>query len=456
MRFSPGLKLIFLFAVMAIAISAAAIILHSGPAIFYTGILGITAIALADLYFSLSLSSKISIIFPETIRMSKNREALICLQIQKQAHMPTQVTLGLPFPGNRFETDYEKKTVLPEDMNSLDWPITGRKHGAFLLDTCHIQIPSRLGLWEIKSQAKIHCELNVYPDMSTERKSLAGLLTGKGYGIHTRKHIGKGREFEHLREYLPGDMYEDIHWKATAKKNIPVTKIFQVEKTQNIYVMIDASRLSARNAAVFSDRSVKPVTPDEHIPSPETILEKYITTALSIGLTARQQGDNFGLGVFTDKMERFLLAGSKANHFNLCRDTLFTLEPRQVTPDFNEWITFVGNKIRKRSLIILLTSLDDPAIAENLLNHIHILSRRHLVMINMLNPASANPLFSSDAVQCIDDIYGHLGGHFQWHFLRKFEKSLRRMGIGFHLHSLPDLSVNIISRYLEIKQRQAL
>ncbi|MBU1195549.1 MAG: DUF58 domain-containing protein [Proteobacteria bacterium] len=435
---------------MAIAVSATALVLGWGPGIYYICILGITAIGLADLYASLSLPSKICVIFPETVRMSRNRDAVLCFQIQKHAAFPARITIGLPFPESRFKTVYEKKIFLSENMNTFDWPITGLKQGASLMDVCHIQMPSRLGLWEIKTSEKIQCTLNVYPDMSKEKKSLAGLLTGAEYGIHTIKNIGKGREFEHLREYLPGDMYEDIHWKATAKRGIPVTKIFQVEKTQNIYVMIDASRLSARNAAAFSDQTARPIY------AAESILEKFITTALSIGLTARQQGDNFGLGVFTDKMERFLLAGTRANHFNLCRDTLFTLEPRQVTPDFNEWITFVGNKIRKRSLIILLTSLDDPAIAENLLNHIHILGRRHLVMINMLNPASANPLFSADTIESIDDIYGHLAGHVQWHFLRKFEKSLSRMGIGFHLHSLPDLTVNIISKYMEIKQRQAL
>jgi len=55
---------------------------------------------------------------------------------------------------------------------------------------------------------------------------------------------GKGRDFEKLREYIPGDSLDDIHWKATAKRGHPVTKVFQIERTQEVYVILDASRLS--------------------------------------------------------------------------------------------------------------------------------------------------------------------------------------------------------------------
>ena len=74
----------------------------------------------------------------------------------------------------------------------------------------------------------------------------------------TTASIGKGREFEKLREYIPGDSYDEIHWKATAKRGRPVTKVFQIERTQEVYVVIDASRLSALQPPVRNPKSEGP------------------------------------------------------------------------------------------------------------------------------------------------------------------------------------------------------
>src|SRR5258708_1628120 len=65
-------------------------------------------------------------------------------------------------------------------------------------------------------------------------------------GMRALRQIGRGREFEKLREYVPGDGFDEIHWKATARHGHPITKVFQVERTQEVYVVIDSSRLAGR------------------------------------------------------------------------------------------------------------------------------------------------------------------------------------------------------------------
>ena len=65
-------------------------------------------------------------------------------------------------------------------------------------------------------------------------------------GAQTQRYLGRGREFEHLREYVPGDSFDDVDWKATARRGKPVTRIFQVERTQEIYAVVDSSRLPSR------------------------------------------------------------------------------------------------------------------------------------------------------------------------------------------------------------------
>src|SRR5208282_4117081 len=133
-----------------------------------------------------------------------------------------------------------------------------------------------------------------------------------------------------------------IHWKATARRGKPITKVFQIEKTQEVYVIVDASRLSAREVQSSRSKVQGSMLPDDTQPgilNPEpgtSTLERFVTAALVLGLAAERQGDLFGLLTFTDKVEKFVRAKNGKNHYSTCRDALYTLEPKIVTPDFDE------------------------------------------------------------------------------------------------------------------------
>ena len=143
-------------------------------------------------------------------------------------------------------------------------------------------------------------------------------------------------------------------------------------------------------------------------------------------------------------------------HYDACRDALYTLRARSVTPDFGELFSFIATKIRRRALLIILTNLDDPLLAENFSAHIDLISRQHLVLVNMLKPTGADPVFSDPAVKTIDDIYTRLGGHLLWRHLREIEKFLQRRGIGFYLLENESMCSDLVTRYLSIKRRQIL
>src|SRR5262249_33001776 len=198
-------------------------------------------------------------------------------------------------------------------------------------------------------QIPVQSEIRVYPNLLTERHRVAALFLNRGaFGLHAVRQVGKGRDFEKLREYIPGDSFDDVHWKATARHGRPITKVFQIERTQEVYVVVDASRLSAR----------------EFVPG-TAILERLVTAALVLGLAAEQHGDLFGLLTLTDKVENFVRARNGKTHYSICRDALYTLHPRIVTPDFEEICTFIRLRLRRRALIVFLTSLDDPVIADS-------------------------------------------------------------------------------------------
>jgi uncharacterized protein (DUF58 family) len=187
-----------------------------------------------------------------------------------------------------------------------------------------------------------------------------------------------------------------------------------------------------------------------------TVLERFTIAALVMGLAAGRQGDLFGIGAFDNIVRNFIRAKNGKMHYDACRDILYTLQSQSVSPDFTEVFTFISTHIRRRALLFFLTSLDDPVLAENFAQHIGLISRQHLVIVGMMKPALATPLFSTPAVNTVDDIYQHLGGHMQWGGLRELEKILQRNGVGFALLENENLCAGLISRYLAVKRRQIL
>jgi hypothetical protein len=85
-----------------------------------------------------------------------------------------------------------------------------------------------------------------------------------------------------------------------------------------------------------------------------------------------------------------------------------------------------------------------------------LLSRRHIIIVAMIRPEGIGPLFSNEGVKTANDIYGNLGGHMLWHNLIELEKELNRKGVRFSLQDHERLCLDLISRYMEIKQRQLI
>jgi uncharacterized protein (DUF58 family) len=152
----------------------------------------------------------------------------------------------------------------------------------------------------------------------------------------------------------------------------------------------------------------------------------------------------------------FVRAKNGQAHYDACRDRLYTLHPQGVTPDFEELCSFIRLRLRKRALLIFLTALDDPMLAESFEKASQLISRQHLILVDMLQPAGAVPLFSDENVHDVDDLYRRLGGHLQWSQLREFENVLRRRGVRLSLLDPARLSAQLIAQHADIKRRQLL
>ncbi len=455
MKFVPTNKLLFWFGVVFLPLS---VLIALVPTVTGPGIgLAILLVAgiIADAVISRDRLTGIHVSVPEIIRLSVGREGDLALSIENEGLLVKRLRLGLAFPKEICSPHHDRVTELPAENSSalVGWPFKALKQGQYRLQNCYLETASRLGFWSLRRTEEIRSQIRVYPDLLRERKKLSGLFLKRAIGIHTQRQVGKGREFEQLREYLPGDSYEDIHWKATARRGLPITKVYQIERTQQIYVIIDGSRLSARNSDPLGPNSIPESSGAD---SYTTIMERFATAALVMGLAADRQGDVFGLLAFDDRVRKFVRAKSGRAHYDVCRDALYTLQARSVTPDFGELFSFVATKIRRRALLIILTNLDDPVLAESFKANIDLISRRHLVLVSMLKPAGVAPVFSNPAVETVDDIYTQLGGHLLWRHFREIEKSLQRRGVGFFLLENENLSADLVTKYLSIKRRQIL
>jgi uncharacterized protein (DUF58 family) len=417
----------------------------------------VAGVAIIDAYRSRERLLGIRVMLPEVVRVSEGREGNFNLQIENEKLTVRRIRLGLTFPEEIYTPAVELGVELPEanPISSITWLLKGLRQGRYRLDRCYLETASFWGFWSVRKASQAAMEIRVYPNLFEERKNLSALFLNRGLGIHSQRQIGKGRDFEQLREYLPGDSFEDVHWKTTAKRAMPITKVYQIERTQQIYVVIDASRLSARASGGNSSPGGYKEAQKQSEAS-TTVLQRFITAALIMALAAERQGDLFGLLTFDDRIRAFLKAKMGRAHFNACRDTLYTMQPQKVSPDFTELFTFIGTKIRRRALLVFLTHLDDPVLADSFTQHIDLISRRHVVLVNMIRPMAVRPLFSSDSVSSVNDIYNELGGHMIWRRIREIQKVLQRHGVGFAMLDSENLCSEMVSQYLTLKRRQVL
>jgi len=410
-------------------------------------LIGVFALlVIADSFGGIKNLAGIRVALPEIVRMSKGREARVELRIQNERRQKRNLRVALAWPREIQAVDAEIEAALPADSewSQVTLACTPIERGRYAMNSAFVETASPLGFWAARKAVSVRSEIRVYPNLIAERRNLAALFLNRGaFGMHAQRQVGKGRDFEKLREYVPGDGYEDIHWKATARRRRPITKVFQIEKTQEVYIVLDTSRLTARK-------------PEESGEAGNSVLERFVTSALILGMAAEQQGDLFGLITFSDKVERFVRAKNGQAHYNACRDALYTLKPKIVTPDFDELCAFIRLRLRRRSLLIFLTALDDPALTESFVRNIELIRRQHLVLVNMVQPPGVRPLFTGPDVTGTDDFYQHLGGHLRWQNLRELQKVLRRIAVRFSLVENERLSAETVAQYMNVKQRQLL
>lgn len=391
------------------------------------------AVAAYDAAAGMRRAQRIRLATPGTLRLTKNVSAVVPVLIENGTGKAASIRLAATASPDVIFDEPVKQADLPPGRSRIEWRCTARARGDQSIGALHLEIASPFGLWMARSRQPADGTLRVYPNLRD--RATAGLfLRTANVGLRLHRQVGKGREFENLRQYIPGDSFEDIHWKATARRHFPAVKLYRVEHAQEVYAVIDASRLSAR----------------------EEVLESYVDAALHLALVAERQGDRFGLVAFSDRTHQLIRARSGLDHFRLCREAIYDLRARRVSPDFREVFTSLQTSLRRRSLLVFFTSLDDALLAENFERDIPLLARRHLVLVNLARTGAMTPLFAGEQPQDLDAVYAGLAGQMLWNRMRRLKIALQNRGVKLTVVDPARIKIEVTAQYLDVKRRQAL
>ena len=429
----PSPRLLLVSLAVALPLAAVGGMFPNATAGCAVGLAVCAAVAAFDALAALRRIGEVAVRTPRFIRLTKDAAASFPLTVENRDESACALRLGVNLPSG-IDTDTPVLELsAPRGASLVEWPCTGRARGDHALRELYVESGSPLGLWLARQPRALDFAFRVYPNLR-DHATAALFLRTDNPGMRVRPQVGKGREFENLRHYLPGDSFEDIHWKATAKRSFPAVKLYRVEHAQEVYAIVDSSRLSAR----------------------EGILESFVDAALHLALVAEKQGDRFGLVTFSDRTHKFVRARSGMDHFRLCRETIYNLRAQRVSPDFRDVFTSLQINLRRRSLLVFFTSLDDALLAETFERDIPVLSRRHLVLVNVRRTAALHPLYAGGEVNDLDGLYAGLAGQMLSNRMRALEIALQNRGVKLTVTDPERIKMQVTAGYLEVKRRQIL
>jgi len=428
----PSRRLVVFAIVIAVPAAAATSLAADLAPVGWLVLAAWALFAFADAFFCLTRAEAIQLKTVSSLPLTKGLAAPLPVRVENLTRRVIALRVAVTAPPGVSVSEPVRELLSPAGTTVLEWRCTGQARGDHALGELHAEIQSPLHLWFLRSRFPSGCTLRVYPNLR-DRATAAIFLRSAGAGIRRRRQLGKGKEFENLRHYMPGDSFEDVHWKATARRAFPMVKLYNVEHAQEVYAIIDCSRLSAREGA----------------------LDRFVEAALHLALIANSQRDRFGLATFSDSTGQFVRAASGLAHFRLCRESIYRLAPRRVSPDFRDVFTALATTLRRRALLLFFTALDDALLAETFEHDISLLARRHVVLVNVVTPSGGKPLFQSEP-EALDDLYGSLAAQISWNRMRRLQISLQNHGVRLAMVDAARLKLEVATQYMEVKGRQVL
>lgn len=439
---APSPRLLGLTAALGLPLALAAPWMPEALGLLQLSLGALALVAVADLFLPLRALDALTLRQGGLLRLARGRHGVLTLWLGKPGVAgPVDLQLALELPDG-VEADLAVKACrLPagDGPFGVAWGLSARQRGAFKLPLLRVELRSLAGLWLRRRSLPLDAEIKVAPSLGHERRALAHYLLRRGGGVRALRVSGQGREFDKLRETNPGDAFNDIDWKATARKGKPVSRVYQVERTQELTVLLDASRLSAR--------------PSNGGAPGDSVLESHLRAALALQLACAAQGDRFGLIAFGGKVLGQAAASSGAAAQRSVTELLSRLQPDGASPDYHELATAVAARRGRRGLLVLLACLDDPLAGEQCLAVLPELCRRHVVLALSPKSQGAEPAFSRE-LRPDEDLADALAAQWRYKGLRRLGQGMRALGAHLAWVREERLAQEAVSLYVKARERQ--
>ena len=373
-------------------------------------------------------------------RLAVGERERVVIRARNDGLRPVRVTLrDEPPPSFRAEGRQLLLRLPARGSAEGEYWVSPPGRGAYAFAGFTARVAGPLGLAERQWRVALATAVRVYPNFRlAARMELLGrrahlLRTG----LHALRRRGEGRTFESLREYVQGDEFRHIDWKATARRQRPMVREYEVERHQNVFLMVDAGRMMTAQLGET------------------TKLDAAVNAALLMAHAAVGQGDKVGLLVFADAIQAYLPPRGGTRQIQLILEALCGVRASLVEPDYGLAFRYLAARRIQRALVPVFTDLVDARASARLLRHVAALVPRHLPMlVAIADPALEE--YAEARPSGVSTVYRQAVAR---DLLAERAEALRGITArgGLALDVPPDrLNLAVVNRYLDVKRRGML
>jgi uncharacterized protein (DUF58 family) len=359
------------------------------------------------------------------------------LRLENQGNLRLRLKVVDELPVQFQRRDFEiQLSLAPGQKQQLHYELSPLTRGVYAFGNLHVFLSTPLGLVERRMTFDRDREVAVYPSIiQMKRYELrATRQIAHDSGIKKMRRIGHSYEFEQIKNYVQGDDYRGINWKASGRRMALMVNQYEDERSQQVYCLVDKSRAMKM--------------PFEGL----SLMDYAINTTLAISNIILKKQDKAGLLTFSDVIGATIKAERDTGQLNRILEALYREKERPGESNYELLYEGVRRLIGARSLLMLFTNFESTYALERALPMLRRLNRFHLLVVVFFENTEIRELAQQE-VRRTADIYRQVVARQFLQEKKEMVYKLRQYGIQGILTKPQDLTVNTINKYLELKSR---
>lgn len=341
----------------------------------------------------------------------------------------------LPVQFQKRDFSYQV-SLIPNEIHNFEYLVRPVDRGEYYFGHLNIYVSTPLKVIKRKFQFQNEQTVMVYPSIIQMQKydflAISNSLTQMG--LKKIRRIGNTSEFEQIKEYVQGDDFRTINWKATAKRAELMVNQYQDEKSQPIYSVIDTGRVMK-----MPFNGLK-------------LLDYAINSTLAFSNVALKKHDKVGMLSFSKKIETFLPAIHKLTYLNRILENLYNIDTQFSDSDYGLLYAQLKRKVTHRSLLLLYTNFEHISALKRQMPYLQAISKKHVLVVVLFENTELSTILKENAEDLQSIYHKTIAEKFAFE-KRLMVKELQKHGIQSILTAPENLTINTINKYLEIKAR---